>query len=87
MQPTSVVHETRDGLHRLTVNGKPSRWEPELLPCKVKITLDGKEITYFASADLESGLPEIFLAVPVYGTTLVEPENAKNIQYKLLDEL
>lgn len=87
MQPIKAVHEIKDGLHRLIINDVSSRWEPELLPCKVKLIIEEKEYTYFASADIDSGLPEIFMAVSIYGNTLVAPANDKNLRRLTIDDL
>lgn len=71
MQPSRVVHEVKGGLHRLIINGKVGRWEPEAMPCKLRITIEEKEYLYFASADLDSGLPEVFMATSIFGETVV----------------
>jgi hypothetical protein len=87
-QPSRVIHELKGGLHRLIINGKVSRWEPELLPCKVKLLIEGVERTYYASADLQSGLPEIFTAQSIYGETkVVATSDSKKVEFKTLDEL
>lgn len=88
MQPDNVLHEIKGNLHRLTVNKKVSRWEPENVPAKVKIKLDGKELTFFATSDLKSGLPEIFLAVSIYGKTVIyDNASKKNTEFRTLDDL
>lgn len=86
MQPNSVIHEIKNGMHRLIINGKIGRWEPEEYPAKVQIKINDTKQTFYASCNLKDNLPEIFLTISIFGKTKII-DNVKNVKFTKLDDI